>query len=131
MHMTIVVKKNYVEDIENAIHERRSPVELLNIIFTFLNFKSIEIEIYNLLLKTSLTIKQIEKQLNITERTIRKHIKRLDEEGFIIKTVEQGKRLKYVYTAVPVQEAWEKVKDKIENILENISKVLDTKTMFF
>lgn len=126
-----MVKRNYVEDIEKALNERKKPVELLNIIFTFLNLKSVEIKIYNLLLKTSLTIKQIEKQLNISERTIRKYIKRLDEEGFIIRTVEQGKRLKYVYSAVPVQEAWENVKDKIENILEDITKVLKMKTMFF
>ncbi len=126
-----MVKRNYVEDIEKALNERKKPVELLNIIFTFLNLKSVEIKIYNLLLKTSLTIKQIEKQLNISERTIRKYIKRLDEEGFIIRTVEQGKRLKYVYRAVPVQEAWENVKDKIENILEDITKVLKMKTMFF
>ena len=126
-----MVKRNYVEDIEKALNERKKPVELLNIIFTFLNLKSVEIKIYNLLLKTSLTIKQIEKQLNISERTIRKYIKRLDEEGFIIRTVEQGKRLKYVYRAVPVQEAWENVKDKVENILEDITKVLKMKTMFF
>ena len=126
-----MVKRNYVEDIEKALNERKKPVELLSIIFTFLNFKSVEIKIYNLLLKTSLTIKQIEKQLNISERTIRKYIKRLDEEGFIIRTVEQGKRLKYVYRAVPVQEAWENVKDKIENILGDITKVLKMKTMFF
>lgn len=126
-----MVKRNYVEDIEKALNKRKKPVELLNIIFTFLNLKSVEIKIYNLLLKTSLTIKQIEKQLNISERTIRKYIKRLDEEGFIIRTVEQGKRLKYVYSAVPVQEAWENVKDKIENILEDITKVLKMKTMFF
>ena len=126
-----MVKRNYVEDIEKALNERKKPVELLSIIFTFLNFKSVEIKIYNLLLKTTLTIKQIEKQLNISERTIRKYIKRLDEEGFIIRTVEQGKRLKYVYRPVPVQEAWENVKDKIENILEDITKVLKMKTMFF
>ncbi len=126
-----MVKRNYVEDIEEALNERKKPVELLSIIFTFLNFKSVEIKIYNLLLKTSLTIKQIEKQLNISERTIRKYIKRLDEEGFIIRTVEQGKRLKYVYRAVPVQETWEKVKDKIEKILGDITKVLEMKTMFF
>jgi len=126
-----MAKRNYVEDIEKALNERKKPVELLNIIFTFLNLKSVEIKIYNLLLKTSLTIKQIEKQLNISERTIRKYIKRLDEEGFIVRTVEQGKRLKYVYRAVPVQEAWENVKDKIENILKDITKVLEMKTMFF
>lgn len=131
MHIIIVVKENYIEDIEKALSQRKKPIELLNIILVFLNFKSVEIRIYNLLLKTSLTIKQLEQQLNISERTIRKYIKRLDEEGFIIKKVEQGKRLKYVYVAVPIQEAWEKVKDKIEKILGDITKVLETKTMFF
>jgi len=123
-----MVKRNYVEDIEKALCEKKKPIELLNVIFTFLNFKSVEIKIYNLLLKTSLTIKQIEEQLNISERTIRKHIKRLDKEGFIVKRVEQGKRLKYVYMAIPVQEAWGKVKDKIGNILNDITKGMKTKT---
>ena len=126
-----MVKRNYIEDIEKVLSKKEKPVELLNVIFTFLNFKSVEIKIYNLLLKTSLTIKQIEQQLNISERTIRKYIKRLDEEGFIIKKVEQGKRLKYVYMAIPVQEAWKKVKDKIEKILSDITKVLETKTTLF
>ena len=126
-----MVKRNYVEDIEKALNERKKPVELLNLIFTFLNFKSVEIKIYNLLLKTSLTIKQIEKQLNISERTIRKYIKRLDKEGFIIRTVEQGKRLKYVYMAIPIQEAWEKVKDKMEKILGDITKALEMKSVCF
>ena len=126
-----MVKRNYVEDIEKALDERKKPVELLNVILGFLNFKSMEIKIYNLLLKTSLTIKQIEQQLNISERTIRKYIKRLDEEGFIVKKVEQGKRLKYVYMAIPIQEAWKKVKDKIEKILGDITKVLEIKAVFF
>jgi len=126
-----VVKRNYVEDIEKALDEGKKPVELLNVILGFLNFKSMEIKIYNLLLKTSLTIKQIEQQLNISERTIRKYIKRLDEEGFIVKKVEQGKRLKYVYMAIPIQEAWKKVKDKIEKILGDITKVLEIKAVFF
>ena len=126
-----MVKRNYIEDIEKALSKKEKPVELLNVIFTFLNFKSVEIKMYNLLQKTSLTIKEIEQQLNISERTIRKYIKRLDEEGFIIKKVEQGKRLKYIYRSVPVQEAWEKVKDKIEKILSDITKVLETKTMLF
>ena len=126
-----MVKRNYIEDIEKALSKKEKPLELLNVIFTFLNFKSVEIRIYNLLLKTAMTIKQIEQQLNISERTIRKYIKRLDEEGFIIKKVEQSKRLKYVYRSVPVQEAWGKVKDKIEKILSDITKVLETKTMLF
>ena len=125
-----MVKRNYIIDIEKAINETKNPVDLLSVIFTFLNFKPVEIGIYNLLLKTSLTIKQIEQQLDISERTIRKYIKRLDDEGFITKKVAQDKRLKYVYRALPVQEAWEKVKDKISKILEDITKVLEKKTMF-
>ena len=126
-----MAKRNYVADIENALEKGKKPTELLNVILGFLNFKSVEIKIYNLLLKSSLTIKQIEKRLNLSERTIRKYIKRLDEEGFIIRTVEQGKRLKYVYVAVPVQEAWDKVKGNIEKMLGDITKVLKMKTVFF
>ena len=125
-----MVKRNYIIDIEKAINETKNPVDLLNVIFTFLNFKPVEIKIYNLLLKTSLTIKQIEQQLDISERTIRKYIKRLDDEGFITKKIVQDKRLKYVYRALPIQEAWNKVKEKIANILEDITKVLEKKTMF-
>ena len=131
MHIIIVVQRNYIEDIDKALNEKKKPVELLNVIFTFLNFKVMEVKIYNHLLNMSLTIKQIERQLNISERTIRKYIKRLDEEGFITRKVEQGERLKYIYTAVPVQVAWEKVKEKIEKILDNITKVLESKTMLF
>ncbi len=126
-----MVKRNYIEDIEKALNNKKKPVELLNVIFTFLNFKPIEIKIYNVLLKTSFTIKQIEQKIDVSERTIRKHIKRLDEEGFIVKKVVHDKRLKYVYSAVPVYDAWEKVKDKIENILSDITKVLETKTILF
>lgn len=119
-----MAERNYIADIEKALEERKEPVEILNTILGFLNFKRIEIKIYGLLLKSSLTIKQIEKQLNLSERTIRKYIKRLDQEGLISKKVEQGKRLKYTYRAVPVQETWKKVKDKIQKILDEITKVL-------
>jgi len=126
-----MVKREYIADIEKVLKERKKPIELLNVILGFLDFKSVEIKIYNLLLKTSLTIKQIEKQLNLSERTIRKCIKRLDQEGFIIKKVKEDKRLKYLYTAVPVQKAWEKVKEKIQRILDEITKVLETKHALF
>jgi len=126
-----MVKRNYIEDIENVLKGRKKPTELLNSILGFLDFKTTEIKIYNLLLKSSLTIKQIERQLNLSERTIRKYIKKLGQDGFITRKVEQGKRLKYVYMAVPVQETWKKVKDKIQEILDKITKVLETKAIFF
>lgn len=126
-----MVKRNYIEDIENVLKGRKKPTELLNTILGFLDFKTTEIKIYNLLLKSSLTIKQIERQLNLSERTIRKYIKKLSQDGFITRKVEQGKRLKYVYMAVPVQETWKKVKDKVQEILDAITKVLKTKAIFF
>ena len=126
-----MVKRDYIADIEKSLKEGKKPIEVLNVILGFLNFKSVEIRIYNILLKKPLTIKQLEEHLNLSERTIRKYIKRLDSEGFITKKVEQDKRLRYVYSAVPIRETWEKVKDKIERILIDITKVLETKTMSF
>ena len=126
-----MVKRNCIADIEKILKEGKDPVEVLNVILRFLNFKPTEIKIYNILLKSSLTIKQIEKQLNLSERTIRKYIKRLEQEGFINKRVKQGKRLKYIYNAVPIQEAWKNVKNKIQKNLEEITKTLEMKAMFF
>jgi len=127
----IMAKRNYIVDIERILKGRKKPIELLNVILGFLNFKPIEIKIYNILLKSSLTIKQMEKQLNLSERTIRKYIKRLEQEEFINKRVEQGKRLKYIYNAVPIREAWKNVRNKIQKILEEITKTLERKAMFF
>ncbi|RLF95248.1 hypothetical protein DRN50_04050 [Thermococci archaeon] len=42
----------YIPDIEGFL-EKKNPVDLLNAIFSFLNFKLVNIKIYNLLLKTS------------------------------------------------------------------------------
>jgi len=132
MFISIIMdKRNYIVDIERILKERKKPIELLNIILGFLNFKPIEIKIYNLLLKSSLTIKQIEKKLNLSERTIRKYIKRLEQEGFINKKVKQDKRLKYIYNAVPIQEAWKNVRNKIQRILEEITKTIEKEAMFF
>ena len=126
-----MVGRRNIGDIEKILKERKKPIELLNVIFGFLNFKPIEIKIYNILLKSSLTIKQMEKQLNLSERTIRKYIKRLEQEGFINKRVKQDKRLKYVYNAVPIQEAWKNVRNKIQKILEEITKTLESKAVLF
>ncbi len=126
-----MAKRNYIVDIEKILKGRKKPIELLNVILGFLNFKPIEIRIYNTLLKSSLTIKQIEKQLNLSERTVRKYIKRLEQEGFINKRVKQDKRLKYIYNAVPIQEAWKNVRNKIQRILEEITKTIEKEAMFF
>jgi len=126
-----VIKRNCIGDIEKILKEGKDPAEVLNVILRFLNFKPTEIKIYNILLKSSLTIKQIEKQLNLSERTIRKYIKRLEQEGFINKRVKQGKRLKYIYNAVPIQEVWKNAKNEIQKILDEITKTLERKDVVF
>ena len=116
--------KNAVSEIEKALKQRKKPVELLNLIFAFLNFKKAEVKIYNLLLKKSLTIKEMKEQLGISERTIRKYLKKLHEEGFIQRKVDESERLKYIYRAVSLREAWKLVRKRIENIMDEISQVI-------
>ncbi len=41
--------KNAVSEIKKALKQRKKPVELLNLIFAFFNFKKVEVKIYNLL----------------------------------------------------------------------------------
>lgn len=94
-----MAESDYTADIEVALKEGSSQIELLNAILAFLSFKLVEIKIYNLLLTSSLTIKQIQNLLNLSERTIRKYIRKLDQNMLIIKNVERCKLLKYVYTA--------------------------------
>ncbi len=121
-----MVKGRYIDDVEKTLSREGKPVEVFNAILAFLNFKTVEVKIYNLLLKTSLTIKEMEQQLDISERSIRKYIRRLEEEGLITKRVEQGTRLRYVYESVQIQEAWEKVEDKINKIIGDITKVIES-----
>jgi len=116
--------KNAVSEIEKALKQRKKTVELLNLIFAFLNFKKAEVKIYNLLLKKSLTIKEMKEQLGISERTIRKYLKKLHEEGFIQRKVDESERLRYIYRAVSLQEAWKLVRKRIENIMDEISRVI-------
>ncbi len=122
-----MVKGNYIIDLERAIKEGKKTTDILNMILSYLDFKPAEIKIYDLLLRKPHTIKQIEEQLKISERTIRKHIDQLDRDGLITKSVEQGKRLKYVYSAVPPVEVWRRLQEKIQCTFNEITKVLESK----
>lgn len=121
-----MVKNNYIDDIEKAIRGEVRPIEAFNASLALLNFKAVEIKIYGLLLKTSLTIKEIEEQLDISERSIRTHIKKLEEGGLIIKRVEQGNRLHYVYQSVQVKDAWKNVEKKINTMVADIANIIES-----
>ncbi len=56
----------------------------------------------------------MEKQLGISERTIRKYLKKLHEEGFIKRKADESERLRYIYRAISLQEAWKLLRKRIE-----------------
>jgi predicted DNA-binding transcriptional regulator len=122
-----MVKGSYVLDIERALKEGKLPSDLLGMILTFLDFNPNEIKMYNLLLRRPLNIKEIEEELRISERTIRKYIDRLDKNGLITKRVEQGKRLKYIYISVPPLDVWNRLEKRIQQMLSEVTKVLKSK----
>ena len=110
--------------LKEVIKEKKNrPFDLLNSVFYLLNFKDVEIKLYNLLLKKPLTINEIERKLSISDRTIREYIKGLLEKGFITREVLKEKRLKYTYSSVPITEGWKRVKNEVEEIVREINKV--------
>ena len=116
----------YFNDLKRTLSMKKDPIETFSLVLSFFNFETMEVKLYNLLLNASLTIKEIEEQLDVSERSIRKHIKRLEEEGLITKTVEQGNRLKYVYRSISLPEAWKKVKANINKIIDEIGVVMES-----
>lgn len=121
-----MVKGFYVNDLIKVLGTKSDPVETFNMILSFFNFEAMEIRLYDLLLTTSMTIKEMEERLDVSERSIRKYIKRLEEEGLITKRVEQGKRLKYIYQSVTIQDAWKRVEGNINRIIDEIADLMES-----
>jgi len=122
------MSEDYLKELEAALNAGRRPIELLTIILGFLNFSRMEIKMYKLLQQTPLTVKQIAKKLEISERTVRKYVKILYQKGFIVRRIVEEKRLKYVYEAIPIRKAWAKLKRDIGRIMTEIGKTLRTIT---
>jgi predicted DNA-binding transcriptional regulator len=104
--------------------KKKDSVKIINSILKSLGFNKIEITIYDLLLKKSLTIKQIKKEINVTERCVRNHIKGLLRKGFIERTIISGKRLKYTYKSISIKKVWEKLKKEVADLIDEINRSL-------
>ncbi len=110
---------------KTLLKKKEKPEEIINNLFLFLGFKDTEIKLYNLLLSKQLTMKQIKEKMDVTERTIRENIKSLSEKQLIIrKVVTEDKRLKYVYSSVPITKAWQIIKSQIRKTMKKADKVL-------
>lgn len=105
--------------------------ERLEALLRSLGVKKTELRIYRLLLekKEPLRITEIQKELGISERSVREHVLSLYRKGILRRSlIEQG-WLGYVYTAVSPGEVLENIKqslikriNELEQELKNSSK---------
>ncbi len=74
--------------------------ELFNLI-NFLQLTPAKFRIYRILFSRPMTISDLEKKTNLSERMIRNHMRYMVRRGFVKKeSVVENNRLKYVYNAV-------------------------------
>jgi|Deesub1362B_J571_1020462.scaffolds.fasta_scaffold00190_40 predicted DNA-binding transcriptional regulator len=87
-----------------------------------LGVKRTEIKIYRLLLEREvpMRITEIQKELGISERSVREHVLNLYRRGFLKRQLIQKGWLGYVYTAISPTELLERLK---ENIVKRISEI--------
>ncbi|AIF70385.1 transcriptional regulator [Palaeococcus pacificus DY20341] len=96
--------------------------EKLESLLRSLGVKKSEIRIYKLLLEKNipLRIKEIQREVGLSERSVRAHVLNLYRRGFLKrKLIEEG-WLGYTYTAVSPQELLERLK---ENVVKKINEI--------
>lgn len=72
-----------------------------------------ELELYVMLLKKQLKIKEISKRLGLSDRVVRRYIKEMLERKFIKRKVVEGKRLAYKYLSVSPVDVWKNIKSEV------------------
>ena len=89
-----------------------------------LGFKKTELKVYRLLLekKRPMRITEIQRELGLSERSVREHVLNLYRKGVLKRTlIEQG-WLGYVYTAASPKELIERIKESIIQRINEIEK---------
>ncbi len=96
--------------------------EKLETLLRSLGVKKTELKIYRLLLNRNkpMRITEIQRELNISERSVREHVLSLYRRGILRRTLIQQGWLGYVYTAVSPSEVLENLK---ENIIKKINEI--------
>ena len=72
--------------------------------------------IYELLEKRPMTIKQLQKTTQVSERMLRTYLDDMIERGFVKKKVVEGNRLKYVYKSTEPQTILDHIKSKVTEL---------------
>lgn len=83
-----------------------------------------ELELYLILLKEQLKIKEICRRLDLSERVVRRYIKEMLDRRFIERKVVEGKRLAYKYISVSPANVWKNVKSELKRNISFIDRSL-------
>ncbi|AHF81108.1 transcriptional regulator [Thermococcus paralvinellae] len=107
----------------SEIHEK------LESLLRSLGVKKTEIRIYRLLLekKVPMRITEIQRELGISERSVREHVLNLYRKGLLKRELIQKGWLGYVYTATSPTELLEKLKENIVKKINELEKELKEK----
>ncbi|BAA29114.1 transcriptional regulator [Pyrococcus horikoshii] len=89
-----------------------------------MGLKKNEIMIYNLLVekKRGMRIREIQRELGISERSVRAHVLSLYRKGLLKRELVQKGWLGYIYTAVSPLEILQRIREHIMKSIEELEK---------
>ncbi|MCD6372961.1 MAG: transcriptional regulator [Thermococcus sp.] len=100
--------------------------EKLEALLKSLGVKKTELRIYRLLLekKKPMRITEIQKELGISERSVREHVLSLYRKGVLRRNLIERGWLGYTYTAVSPSEVLENIKESLIKKINELEKEL-------
>lgn len=75
-----------------------------------------ELRIYNILAKSPMTIKELVKSTKLSERMIRNDLNDLVKRNLVVRTLIEGKHLKYMYSAAVPESLISSMKTFLDNV---------------
>ena len=91
-------------------------------IFNIFKLEKNEKLIYELLERRPMTIKQLQKPTELSERMLRTYLDDMIKRGFVKRKIIEDKRLKYVYNSTEPQTILNHIKTTIDNVEKSTRK---------
>ncbi|ASJ15696.1 transcriptional regulator [Thermococcus chitonophagus] len=104
--------------------DSRDAIEKLESLLRIIGLKRNEIRIYKLLVekRKGMRIREIQKELGISERSVREHVLNLYRKGLLKRELIQRGWLGYIYTPVPPGEILQRIKSSIIQKIEELER---------
>ncbi|CAB48979.1 transcriptional regulator [Pyrococcus abyssi] len=95
-----------------------------------IGLKKNEIRIYRLLVekRRGMRIREIQRELGISERSVRTHVLNLYRRGLLKRELVQSGWLGYIYTPVSPLEILQKIKEHLMKSIEELERDLKNQT---